>query len=98
MAFEKKQDDRLVIGGFDIQIYDPVAQTITRYFTNGDHLPSAKPIAELRKLKLIGEISKPLPPAAKRKREHRTILRNRRTRNARPQYHRRKVNPRRRLQ
>ncbi len=62
MAFETKQDGRLVIGGFDIQIYDPVAQTITRYFTDRDHAPPAKPTAEVRKLKLMSEISKPLPP------------------------------------
>jgi hypothetical protein len=46
-----------VIGGFDIRIYDPVAQTITRYFTDGDHAPPAKPTAEVRKLKLTSEIS-----------------------------------------
>jgi hypothetical protein len=63
MAFEREQDDRLVIGGFDIQIYDPVAQTITRYFADGDHAPPAKPIAEVRKLKLMSEISKPIPAA-----------------------------------
>jgi hypothetical protein len=62
MAFETKKDGRLVIGGFDIQIYDPVAQTLTRYFADGDHAPPAKPTAEVRKLKLMSEISKPIPP------------------------------------
>lgn len=70
MAFEAKQDGRLVIGGFDIQIYDPVAQTITRYFADGDHAPPAKPIAEVRKLKLMSEISKPFPPAPPREKEN----------------------------
>jgi hypothetical protein len=70
MAFETKQDGRLVIGGFDIQIYDPVAQTITRYFTNGDHAPPAKPTAKVRKLKLMSEISKPIPPPPPRENDN----------------------------
>jgi hypothetical protein len=70
MAVETKQDDRRVIGGFDIQIYDPVAQTITRYFTDGDHAPPAKPTAEVRKLKLMSEISKPLAPPPPRENEN----------------------------
>jgi hypothetical protein len=69
MAFETKQDGRLVIGGFDIQIYDPVAQTITRYFTDGNHAPPAKPTAEVRKLKLMSEISRPIPPPPPRENE-----------------------------
>jgi hypothetical protein len=64
MAFESKEKGQLVIGGFDIQIYDPVAHTLTRYFAKADHSLPTEPKAEVRKLKLMSELTKPLPAAA----------------------------------
>ena len=64
MAFESKEKGKLVIGGFDIQIYDPVAHTMSRYFAKADHSLPSEPTAEVRKLKLMSELSKPLPAAA----------------------------------
>jgi len=64
MAFESKEKGQLVIGGFDIQIYDPVAHTLTRYFAKADHSLPAEPKAEVRKLKLMSELTKPLPATA----------------------------------
>ncbi len=63
-AFESKEKGKLVIGGFDIQIYDPVAHTLSRYFAKADHSLPSEPTAEVRKLKLMSELSKPLPAAA----------------------------------
>jgi hypothetical protein len=64
MAFESKEKGQLVIGGFDIQIYDPVAHTLSRYFAKSDHSLPSDPTAEVRKLKLMSELTKPLPAAA----------------------------------
>jgi hypothetical protein len=61
MAFESVNDGKLEIGGFDIQIYDPVAHRLTRYFANSDHSLPAEPAAEVRKLQLMSELEKPLP-------------------------------------
>lgn len=63
MAFESIEKGKLVIGGFDIQIYDPVAHTLTRYFAKADHSLPSEPTAEVRKLKLMSESVKPLPAA-----------------------------------
>jgi len=63
MAFESIEKGRLVIGGFDIQIYDPVAHTVSRYFAKADHSLPLEPTAEVRKLKLMSELVKPLPTA-----------------------------------
>lgn len=55
MAFESMEKGKLVIGGFDIQIYDPVAHTLTRYFAKADHsLPSEPTAAENRFVAVMG--------------------------------------------
>ena len=64
MAFESVVNGKPVIGGFDIQIYAPVAHTITRYFAKPDHSLPAQPIASVRKLRLMSELSRPIPPPA----------------------------------
>lgn len=61
MAFESVENGKLVIGGFDIQIYDPVAHTLSRYFAKADHSLPSEPTAEVRKLKLMRELTEPLP-------------------------------------
>jgi hypothetical protein len=63
MPFESVERGELVIGGFDIQIYDPVAHTLSRYFAKADHSLPSEPTAEVRKLKLMSELVKPLPAA-----------------------------------
>jgi hypothetical protein len=64
MAFESMEGGKPVIGGFDIQIYNPVAHTWSRYIAKPDHSLPSEPIAEVRKLKLMSELVKPLPAAA----------------------------------
>jgi hypothetical protein len=61
MAFESAQKGKLVIGGFDIQIYDPVAHTLTRYFASPDHSLPSEPIAKVRKLQLMSKLVEPIP-------------------------------------
>jgi hypothetical protein len=61
MAFESGENGKLVIGGYEIQIYDPVAHTWTRYFSKPDHSLPSEPIAQVRKLKLMSELEKPVP-------------------------------------
>jgi hypothetical protein len=61
MAVESESGGKLAIGGFDVEIYDPVAHTVTRYALDGDHLPMPHPTAEVRQLKLMSQLSKPLP-------------------------------------
>ena len=63
IAFESMEEGKLVIGGFDIQIYDPVAHTLSRYFAKADHSLPLEPRAEVRKLKLMSEVAKTLPAA-----------------------------------
>ena len=60
MAFESAEKGNLVIGGFDIQIYDPIAHTLSRYFAKADHPLPLAPTAEVRKLRLMSELAKPL--------------------------------------
>ena len=57
MAFEREEKGLPVIG-FDIQIYDPVAQTLTRYFAKADHSLPSEPQAEVRKLDLMSDLMK----------------------------------------
>ena len=64
MAFESVEEGKLVIGGFDVQIYDPVAHTLSRYFAKADHSLPSEPTAEVRKLKLMSEVAKTLPAPA----------------------------------
>jgi hypothetical protein len=64
MAFESVEKGKLVIGAFDIQIYDPVSHTLSRYFAKPDHSLPSEPVAEVRKLKLMSELVKPLATAA----------------------------------
>jgi hypothetical protein len=64
MAFEKVSDGKLVIGGFDVQVYDPISHVLIRYFLNGDHNPLPQAEAEFRKLKLMSELVHPLPSVA----------------------------------
>ena len=63
MPFESMENGKLVIGGFDIQIYDPVAHTLSRYFAKADHSLPSEPRVEVRKLRLMSQLSKPLPLA-----------------------------------
>jgi hypothetical protein len=58
------QRGKLVITGFDIQIYDPVAHTLTRYIANSSHEP-LEAVAHIRKLRLMSEPAKPASTAAK---------------------------------
>jgi len=62
MAFESVENGKLVIGGYDIEIYDPVAHTLIRYFAKPDHSLPSEPIAEVQKLKLMDDLEKQLPP------------------------------------
>lgn len=61
MVVETARQGRLAIGAFDIQINDPVAHRWIRYFANADRSLPPQPVAEIRKLKLMSEISRPLP-------------------------------------
>lgn len=63
MAFESSRAGKDAIGGLDIQINDPIAHRLIRYFANADHSRPPQPIAEIRKLELMSVISKPLPPS-----------------------------------
>jgi hypothetical protein len=54
-----------VIGGFDVEIYDPVAHTTIRYFAKPDHSLPTEPVAEVRKLKLMSELQRPILPSPK---------------------------------
>lgn len=51
-AFESIEEGKLVIGGFDIYILDPVAHSWSRYFARADHSLPLEPTAKLRKPKL----------------------------------------------
>jgi len=64
MAFEGVQRDQLFIKSIDVEIYDPVAHKIIRYYTNADRSLPSEPIATIRNLQLISELVKPLPPAS----------------------------------
>jgi hypothetical protein len=50
--FESIEEGKLVIGGFDIYILDPVAHSWSRYFARADHSLPLEPTAKLRKPKL----------------------------------------------
>lgn len=63
MAFEGVQGDRLFIKSIDVEIYDPVAHKLIRYYTNADRSLPSEPIATIRNLQLMSELVKPLPPA-----------------------------------
>jgi hypothetical protein len=63
MAFEGVQGDQLFIKSIDVEIYDPVAHQIIRYYTNADRSLPSEPIATIRNLRLMSELVKPLPPA-----------------------------------
>jgi hypothetical protein len=63
MPFESVEKGKLGIGGFDIQIYDPVAHTLSRYFAKADHSLPSEPTAEVRDLKLMSEWVMLVPPA-----------------------------------
>ncbi len=65
MAFESVENGKVVIGGFDVEIYDPVAHTTIRYFAKPDHSLPPEPVAEVRKLKLMSELQRPIPPSPK---------------------------------
>lgn len=69
MAFESARAGQDVIEGFDIQIYDPVAHTLIRYFANARHSLPAEPVATVRRLKLMSELASPLPAASKQNTE-----------------------------
>ena len=43
------------VAGFDIQIYDPVAHTLTRYIEDADHAAPPGRVATVRKLRLMNE-------------------------------------------
>jgi hypothetical protein len=60
MPFEKARKGQLVIAGISVQLYDPVEHTLTRYELSPDRSLPAEPIAQVRKLKLMSELSKPL--------------------------------------
>ncbi len=63
MAFEGVQRGQLFIKSIDVEIYDPVAHKIIRYYTNADRSLPSEPIATIRNLRLMSELVRPLPPS-----------------------------------
>lgn len=62
MAYEGTRREKMVIEGFDIQIYDPVAHTCVRYFANADHSLPADPTVTVHRQARMSELSQPRPP------------------------------------
>lgn len=62
MAFDGVQGDQLFIKSIDVEIYDPVAHKVIRYYTNADRSLPSEPVATIRNLRLMSELAKPLPP------------------------------------
>jgi hypothetical protein len=67
MAFESVERGKLVIGGFDVQIYDPVAHKWARYFQTADRGLPAEPVAEVRMQERLSKIMNPPPLAPEAK-------------------------------
>ncbi len=62
MAYEGTRRGKMVIEGFDIYIYDPVAHTCVRYFANADHSLPADPTVTVFRQALMSELSQPRSP------------------------------------
>jgi len=62
MAFEGNAGGKVAIVGYDVEIHDPVAHILVRYFMTADHGLPHKSVATVRVLKLVSELTQRLPP------------------------------------